>query len=72
MNHSRNRNKMESQKLSQTQYKIVYLISFINKFLGNNAASINIKKAIFLQLFSFNCFLRSRKRNCSLNRNRNK
>ncbi len=47
---------MESQKLSQTQYTIVYLISFISnfshikrwddKFLVNNAAPINVKKVI--------------------------
>ncbi len=45
---------MEPQKFSQAQYKIVYFISFIEhfahikmwdeKFLGNNAASINIKR----------------------------
>ncbi len=30
--HNPNRNKIESQKLSQTLYKIVYLISFIQNF----------------------------------------
>ncbi len=51
---------MESQKFSQTQDKIVYLISFIENFsrikrlddkcLGNNAASINVKKVIFKKI----------------------
>ena len=43
---------MESQKFSQTQYKIVYLISQINKwddnFLGNNAASK--RKNLFFEI----------------------
>jgi|688.fasta_scaffold743694_2 hypothetical protein len=41
---------------SQTQYKIVYMIYGIsfNKFLGNLAASVNIKKkGVF---FTKNCF----------------
>ncbi len=48
------RNKMESQKFSQARNRIVLLNSFINKFLGNNAASVNIKKAwFFTKKFSF-------------------
>jgi hypothetical protein len=40
---------METQKFSQTQYKIVYLIfPSLNKLLGSSAASINKAKARLL------------------------
>jgi hypothetical protein len=50
----RNRNKMESEKFSQTQYKIVNLISFIYLFFH----TINLMK---LKFFGGKlCFLWSR------------
>ncbi len=67
---NRNRNKIIPQKLSQTQYKIVYLIPSFNKFQGNNADSITKKARFFLQK-DFFLKTASYGLHTGLNRNRN-